>query len=207
MRAIDSVHGQRGVTTIPLIVVNGDVCDAPLVAALHRDARIRIVTTPAADLPGALRLGRSHVDTAFFTALDDDDVLMPTALRVRRDALADRSDHVAVVTNGWRRDAQGDTLHMPSFDAVRRDPLRTLLDRNWLLPGAWLARTEALEDELFASMPRYLECTYLAVCLATTHRTCFLDEPTVAWSVDTPGSLSKSRAYLLGLEAGLQRIL
>ena len=206
-RAIDSVQAQRGVRATALVVVNGDVRDTQLLAAIRQDTRIRIVTTGLADLPGALRLGRAHVETPFFTALDDDDVLVPTALQVRRAALAERADCVAVVTNGWRRDARGDAPHMDSFEGVRRDPLRSLLEYNWLLPGAWLARTDAFRDEVFAGMPRYLECTYLAVRFATTHRTCFLDEPTVAWSADTPHSVSKSREYVLGLESALQRIL
>lgn len=207
MRAIDSVQAQHGVRATPLVVVNGSDQDAQLVAALRADGRLRIEAAAPADLPNALRLGRAHVDTPFFTALDDDDVLLPDALRMREAALEERADCVAVVTNGWRREGRRDTLHMSSFEAVRRDPLRSVLDRNWLLPGAWMARTDAVQDEVFAGMPRYLECTYLAVRLAVTGRTCFLDEPTVAWSADTPGSVSKSREYVLGLEAALQRIL
>jgi hypothetical protein len=152
-------------------------------------------------------VGRAHVDTPLFTALDDDDVLLPTALQVRAKALAEHVDCVAVVTNGWRRDAREDTLHVRSFDHVRGDPLRSVLNFNWLLPGAWLARTDAVQQEVFEKMPRYLECTYLAVRFATTHRTCFVNEPTVAWSVDTPRSLSKSREYVVGIEGALRRIL
>jgi len=207
IRAIDSVHTQEGVRAHPLVVLNGSVNDAQLVATLRQDARVRIVVTAPADLPGALRLGRTHVDTPWFTALDDDDVLLPGALRMRLSALTKRPDCVVIVSNGWRRDAQGDVLHMSSFDAVRRDPLRSVLDGNWLLPGAWLARTDAFADEVFAKMPRYLECTYLAVRFATTHHACFIDEPTVAWSADTPGSVSRSREYVLGLEGALERIL
>jgi glycosyltransferase involved in cell wall biosynthesis len=207
IRAIDSVHGQQDVRANALIVLNGSVNDAQLVATLRQDSRLRILTTPPPDLPGALRLGRAHVDTPWFTALDDDDVLLPSALRIRLSALMGQPDSVVVVTNGWRRDGQGDTLHMLSFDSVRRDPLRSILAGNWLLPGAWLARTDAFADEVFARMPRYLECTYLAVRFATTHHACFIDEPTVAWSADTPGSVSKSREYVLGLEGALERIL
>jgi hypothetical protein len=206
-RAVASVLEQQGVDALPLIVVNGAEYDRSLVATLKEDARVNVIDVAQADLPGALRTGRSYVTTPWFTALDDDDVLLPGALSVRLRALKARSDCAAVVTNGLRRDAGGDTLHMSSFDAIRHDPLRALVKLNWLLPGAWLGRTSAFEDEVFATMPRYLECTYLAVRLATTHRTCFLDEPTIAWSTDTPQSASKSREYAIGAEAALERIL
>ena len=205
-RAIDSVCSQRGVEALPLVVVNGAERDAKVLDSLNRDRRIRLLMANSADLPGALRLGRASVQTNFFGALDDDDLLLPGALRARLLALKKQPECVSVVTNGWRRDATGDVLHVSDFAAVRRDPLRTLLTANWLLPGALLARTPAFEDEEFRRMPRYLECTYLAVCMATTHKTCWLDEPTIVWCADTPRSVSKSRDYALGMESALSRI-
>ena len=206
-QAIESVHSQTGVRASPLVVVNGNRQDAQVVDALRRDTRVRMLMAGEADLPGALRLGRAHVHTPWFTALDDDDLLLPNALSARVLALRARLDCAAVVTNGFRRDLSGDTLHVPDFSAVRRDPLRGLMSFNWLLPGSWLGRTAAFEDELFERMPRYLECTYLAVRFATTHGCCFLDVPTMVWSADTPHSVSKSREYELGMEAALSRIV
>jgi glycosyltransferase involved in cell wall biosynthesis len=206
-RSIESVLTQQGVRATPLVVVNGSEQDGRIVDALRHDTRIRMVVTAKADLPGALRLGRSHVDTSWFAALDDDDVLLPGALLARTLALEERSDCVAVVTNGFRRDGSGDTLHRPGLAEVRSDPLRSMLKFNWLLPGSWLGRTAAFDDEVFQRMPRYLECTYLGIRLATTHRTCFLDAPTIAWSADSPRSVSKSREYQLGAAAALCRIL
>ena len=206
-RSLESVLTQQGVRAMPLVVVNGDERDARLVEALKHDARIRVVFADEASIPGALRLGRSHVDTPWLAALDDDDVLLPGALLARTVALKHRPDCVAVVTNGFRRETSRDTLHVRDFADVRRDPLRSVLKLNWLLPGSWLSRTAALDDVVFQRMPRFLECTYLAIRFATTHRTCFLDVPTVAWSTDTLGSESKSRQYRLGTEAALNRIL
>jgi glycosyltransferase involved in cell wall biosynthesis len=206
-RAVESVHAQQGVRAVPLVVLNGGAQDAQLVEHLRQDKRVRVVATAAADLPGAFSVGRAHVDTPFFAALDDDDVLLPGGLHVRATALVGRPDCVAAVSNGWRRDARGDTLHVQCFDPIRDDPLRSILRFNWLLPGAWLGRTEAFKEEVFERMPRYLELTYLGVRLATTHRTCFIDEPTVAWSADTPWSESKSREYVFGQELALLRIL
>jgi hypothetical protein len=47
----------------------------------------------------------------------------------------------------------------------------------------------------------------MAVRLATTHRAFFVDQPTIAWSADTPQSASKSREYVIGAEAAIKRIL
>ena len=206
-RSIESVLTQQGVRAIPLVVVNGNGRDARLVEALKHDARIRVVLADTASIPGALRLGRSHVDTPWLATLDDDDVLLPGALLARTLALKQSPDCVVVVTNGFRRDASGDTLHVRDFSDVRRDPLRSMLNSNWLLPGSWLCRTAAFDAELLEGMPRFLECTYLGIRFATTHRACFLDKPTVAWSTDTASSESKSREYQLQAEAALARIL
>jgi glycosyltransferase involved in cell wall biosynthesis len=206
-RAIESVHAQREVRAIPLVVVNGHRHDEQVLDALKRDKRIRMLIAESADLPGALRLGRANVETQWVGTLDDDDLLLPDALSTRLLALRAHPGCVAVVTNGLRRDVTGDSLHLPDFSAVRRNPLRSLLISNWLLPGSWLGQTSAFDDEVFRRMPRYLECTYLAMRMATTHQTCFLDQPTMVWSAGTPHSLSRSREYELGMEVALSRIL
>jgi hypothetical protein len=90
---------------------------------------------------------------------------------------------------------------------VAADPLRALIQSNWLLPGAWLCRTDDSSTGLFEGMPSQLECTYLAVRLATTRRVRFISDPTVVWHTDTPGSASKSRSFKLGEPAALRRIL
>lgn len=198
---------QEGVRPTPIVVVNGSRRDGPLVASLEQDRGIRVLSNEEESIPAALGLGRSQVDTPWFAELDDDDVLLPGALLARVRALEERADCAAVVTNGLRRDASGDTLNVADFAAVRRDPLRSMVKFNWLLPGSWLCRTSAVDGEVFRNMPPYLECTYLGIRLATTHRTCFLDEPTVVWCADTPGAASKSREYVIGAEAAINRIL
>jgi len=56
-------------------------------------------------------------------------------------------------------------------------------------------------------MPQMLECTFLALQFSLRCKTCFLDEPTVVWHQDTPGSESKSRAYALGHISALETLL
>ena len=206
-RALDSVSAQEAVCAVPLVVINGPDRDPELTRELHADRRLRVATLEQADLPTALRAGREMVQTNWFTELDDDDVLLPGALAVRVQALEERPEFDAVVTSGFRRDAAGDALSIDDVRIVEQDPVRALLRHNWLLPGAWLCRTDTVGPGLFEGMPRFRECTYLALRLATSYRIKFLDCPTVVWHADTPLSESKSRGYVIGGVAALRRIL
>ena len=206
-RAIASVAGQEGVRAVPLVVLNGQEADPDVEPWLRSDPRVRMVVLKEASLPASLKAGRDAVDTPWFAELDDDDVLLPGALAARLRALADRPDYDVVVTNGYRRDAQGDVLHVESMDDVQKDPLRALIRQNWLLPGSWLCRSGSVDASLFEGVPDFLECTYIAIQFATRFRTLFLSEPTVAWYMDTPGSASRSPAYVRGGPLGLSRIL
>lgn len=206
-RAIASVLAQEGVRAVPLVVINGSEKDPELVRELTADPRLRVTLVEDRDLPGALRAGRELVDTPWFSRLDDDDLMLPGALALRVAALETRPGLDAVVTNGYRRSATGDTLHVTDSAAVQRDPLSALLRGNWLLPGSWLCRTDAIGPEIFRDAPHWLECTYLAVKLASGGRMIFLEQPTVAWHTDVPGSESKSLGWSLGEADSLARIL
>lgn len=205
-RALESIFGQDGVHSLPLVIVNGQHFDSDIAANLEKDPRIKVIRQQKADLPAAYRLGRRHVTTPWFTTLDDDDVLLPGALRTRLGALCSEA-HDAVVTNGYCRGTDADELVVSDMATVAADPLRALKTANWLLPGSWMCKTDASSETLFDGMPSQLECTFLAVRLATTRRIHFIDEPTVVWHRDTPRSASKSLSYILGQPAALRRIL
>jgi hypothetical protein len=190
----------------PIIIVNGARHDAALLRSLESDPRLTVVRRAEASIPLALQAGRALVTSPWFTVLDDDDVLLPGALATRLDAVKDRPDIDIVVTNGFRRTQSGDLLIVSDASPIQRDPLKALLQNNWLLPGSWLCRTNAIGAELFADMPHHLECTYLAARFASTGRMLFLETPTVAWSFETPGSASKSEAFRLGEVEGLEAI-
>lgn len=208
-RAVNSVLAQEAVRVVPLVVINGPDRDQHLTRELHADRRLQVASLEDADLPAALRAGREMVDTKWFAELDDDDVLLPGALALRVHILQAQANLDAVITNGLRRGADGDTLHIADIKMVERDPLRAMVFGHdyWLLPGSWLCRTDSVGPEFFGHMPKFRECTYLAMRLASTRQIAFLDSPTVVWHTDTPLSESKSRAYVLGEAAALQRIL
>ncbi len=206
-QALQSVLSQEGVAAVPILVINGPERDPDLTRELQNDRRLRVIVLEDASLPAALLAGRRIVDTPWFAELDDDDLLLPRALADRVEALAANPECDAIVSNGLMRASTGDTLSMRDTSFIRHDPLRALAHGNWLLPGSYLCRTETVGPELFEGMPRYLECTYMAIRLATEYRLQFLDRPTVVWRMDTPRSESKSRAYVLGQATAIRRLL
>jgi glycosyltransferase involved in cell wall biosynthesis len=206
-QAIQSVLNQEAVRAVPLLIVNGREADGDIVAELRAHPLLRVALLEEADLPSALCLGRKMVDTMCFAELDDDDILLPGALKLRLRALLEHPDFTAVVTNGFCRVCGQDKVHIPDVAAVRDDPMRALLRQNWLLPGSWLCRTDAVEAAVFKDMPKFLECTYLALWLARYGSIRFIDIPSVVWNADTPRSESKSSEYIIGQAAALGRIL
>jgi glycosyltransferase involved in cell wall biosynthesis len=205
--AIASALAQDGVCPTVLVVFNGARRDADVECALREDRRIELLVREVGGLPAALAAGRALVTSPWFTALDDDDFLLPGALLLRVRALEERSDCAAVITNGFRRNGSGDELHVKPHSGVHADPLRTMLQGNWFLPGSWLCRTESVGVRIFEEMPSYLECTYLALRIATEHPIVWRDTPTVVYSVGSPAAESLSRAYVLGQVTGLRRII
>ena len=198
-RAIQSIIDQDGVYTVPLIVINGLQRDSDLVRELQADRRVRVVLLDDAHLPRALAAGWDMVETEWFAELDDDDVLLPGALSYRARALAEHAEWDVVVTNGIRRTAGHDIVHLDDLPTLRQDPLRALTRGNWLLPGSWLCRTRSCGRWLFDGMPA-LQC-------ATRFRLEFLERPTVVWHGDTPGAASTSPEYVFAGVAAHRRFL
>jgi glycosyltransferase involved in cell wall biosynthesis len=206
-RALDSVRSQQGVRAIPIVVVNGPAAEAALVADLSRSREVQVVHLEWADLPAALRAGRDLVRSPYFAELDDDDELLPGALAARVEAMEGRPDVDVVVTRGYVDHEGRRELNVPDLEGFQADPLRSLLDHNWLAPCAGLFRTATIGREYFADVPPYLEWTYLGLRLALERRILFLNCPTWVYRADTPRSLSKAPDYVLQQAVSLERIL
>lgn len=198
LRAIRSVVEQRGVSAIPLVVLNGAQYTAAAEQALRRDPDIQVVARTERDLPSALRHGRELVQTPWFTTLDDDDILMADALATRLTVLQSNPALDIVATNGLVRQDGRDILNIPASLQIGNDPLRALEHHNWFLPGCWLARSDRVRPELFDGMPRYRECTFLALKMASQYKLQWIDTPTVIRFVDSPLAESRTREYVLG---------
>jgi glycosyltransferase involved in cell wall biosynthesis len=205
-QAISSVQAQVGVEADALVVVNGDRVESALVASIERLPAVRVLRLPEANLPDALLYGRENVDAAFFSQLDDDDELLPDALRVRLDALeADESVDV-VVTRGLCASSDHEAESVASLDYARSDPLMAILERNWLYPGSALYRSKTIGPDYFRNVPKYLEWTFIGARLALERRIVFLDDVTFRYRTDNPDSISRTAAYVLAQPKGLKAL-
>ncbi len=207
IRAIDSVVSQQGARGIPLVVVNGPFASAEVRERLARRRDIRVITLEEAGLPLALKTGRATVDTSYFAVLDDDDELLPGALVTRLQALDEAAEADVVVTNGYLQGFNRRELNIEDFRQIQADPLRGILRQNWLRPCAGLFRTHAVTLDFFEQIPEYREWTYLGLRLALERKIHFVSRATFIYRTDTPGSLSKSKAYCLAEPRAMARML
>lgn len=205
-QAIESILCQDGVAVRIFMLLNGATGDPVLPPAIIDDPRLTILRRSDADLPAAFQEGVRSVETPWFATLDDDDLLLPGALKLRYEALVRHDDRLVVASNGYRREQGCDVPHVEDGQRIRHDPLRALLERNWLLPGSWLCRTTPETKSLFDGMPSHLECTYLAIRFSALGMI-WIDEPTVVYNVNTPLSARQSRAYVEGQAQALRQIL
>ena len=206
-RALESVLTQAGVRVDPIVVANGPDCDRDLIDALLRRRDIRVLRRREAGLGAAIAAGREIVEAPYFAELDDDDLFLPGALAARVATMEADPTIDATVTSGYLRSARGDVLNVPGISRCAQDPLRAIIDRMWLTPGAGLFRSATIPATYFSGMPPHLEWTYLAVRLALERRMAFLDAPTFVYNADTPDSLSKSREHVLRQPGALQAVL
>ena len=205
--AIDSVLSQQGVQTLPIVIANGPRCDPDVLRWLSQRNDIRYFFQEEPSMPRAIMTGRNMVDTPYYSELDDDDLLLPQALHIRINNMLPDPRIDAVVTNGIIRNQGQEEIHIDDFIGHQTDPLRQLLVRNWLLPGAALFRTETVNQEILKGMPEYLEWTYLAIRLSLERKILFVNEPTVIHYLDHDFSIDKSDKAILGRPKALRRIL
>jgi glycosyltransferase involved in cell wall biosynthesis len=206
-RAVLSVLSQQGVSVQLIVVANGAHCDREILAELGERRDIRLVHIQRAGYSGALKLGRTIVDTPFFAELDDDDEMLPHALETRIERMKSDPSIDVVVTNGFIRSAGLETINIPDFTRIKADPLRALLDNMWLVPCAGLFRTDTVTADLFADIPASLEWTYLGLLLALKMKISFIDMPTFVYNSDTENSLSKSKDWIVSQPAALRAML
>lgn len=194
-RAIASVVDQRGVAARPVVVITGERPGETAALASGHGARVHVIGKHVA--PGAaLRIGRNFVDARFYAFLDDDDQLLPDALRTRLDILHADSAVDVVVTTGYWISGNRPRLHIPDIARHQDQPLNGIIERCWLASCGGLFRTSSTSTRYFDDLPDLCEWTCLAFRLALDRLNIhFLDVPT--YNVyDTPGSASKSSDYI-----------
>ena len=204
-RAIVSVTAQSGASTVPLVVVNGDQFDPDLVAHLKRMPGLRCVQLEAPGVSNARLEGRRLVETPYFAFLDDDDELLPNALRLRIDTLIETSADV-VATNGYRQTEDGRNLICSRFDSIPDDPARALLDENWLASAGGLYQTDSVGPDLFEGLPDFLEMTLLGFLLSHQYKVVRLNQPTFVIHGDSADRASESWRYVDAVPRVLHRM-
>ena len=206
LRAIDSILSQEGVHAIPIVVVNGNRFDPSLVEQLEKLEGIKLHMEATSGLVNAHVVGRSLVETPYFSFLDDDDEYLSHALRIRLDVmrLSDQVD--LVVSNGYRFDGEMRSISAHKLEDAKRDPFLALLDNNWLTSCGGLYRAKKIDVHFFEDAPEYAEWTYLAFKIAISHEVAFVDNPSYVIN-DTDGSVSKSTNYNSALADVMARIL
>lgn len=209
VRAIDAVIGQEQVDAEPIVVLNGSRCDQDLFDELQRRNDIRLFRLERPGLPGAINFGRRQVQTPFFGFLDDDDLYRPWAIRERLDALRRSPTADVVVSWGEREGVPAAGKRVPDADVWNPDdPLDALLGGCWLASCSGLFRTSTVTAEFFDPELKHLEWTSVAIRLALSRSVQFLESERPHFLIaDSPGSLSKSSSYLLGMEDALDRLL
>jgi glycosyltransferase involved in cell wall biosynthesis len=206
LRAIDSVRSQEGVKAVPVIVVNGNRFDPSLVERLGHLKGITMHMEPLGGVINARVVGRRLVETPYYSFLDDDDELLPHALRSRLDSMLVDERIDVVVSNGYRFDGSARSISAHNIADAKKDPFLALLDNNWLTSCGGLYRTARIDAAFFADSTEYAEWTYLAFKLSLSHRITFLNKPGYVIN-DTAGSLSKSLNYSSALAHVFERVL
>jgi len=205
-RAIASASTQENVRVNVIIVVNGNRFDPVLFETLKKNKDLKVLYQSQGSAPLAQRLGRSSVETAFFSFLDDDDEYLPNALQSRFKPFLTDNEIDFVASNGFRMVEGIDHIAMTHVDAIREDPLLALCEENWLASCGGLFRSSSVTPEYFHDPAPFLEWTYLAYRLTTSLKMVFVDIQTFRIH-DSTFSLSKSNAYRHAEAGVLKRIL
>jgi glycosyltransferase involved in cell wall biosynthesis len=197
--AIQSVLSQRGVAIELIVVVNGNRFDSEMVQELRAMNAVRVLTRTEGHVSRARHFGLEASSGEFFAFLDDDDELLPDALKARVEYLVAVPAADVVVTNGLVR-AAGETPHVRAdvVSEIHADPWRSFLVHNWFSSPAALFRRVAIGPEIFDLSYVYFEWTYLFFrLLVLKRRVEFLDVLTYRKVEDNPDSVSKSLPYHL----------
>lgn len=205
-RAVDTTLSQLGVRARVIIVVNGTQYDGSLFAALRRTPRVRVHYQKEPSIFLARRCARAHVTAPFFGFLDDDDHLLPGALRARVEALASDPSAVAVVSNGYLAHGDVEAPVLRDIPEIRRDPLLSLMRSNWLATASALFRTASVPAEFFDATIRSIDMTYLAFRVALKGKVLFIDVPTYR-KTHSPDSISLTEEWALPAIATLTKML
>lgn len=192
-RAVHSAQAQNGVTARLLVVLNGERYDSHLKEFLEQHPAVELRFQREASIAKARILGRRLVTAPYFCFLDDDDFFIQDSLSRPLIWMQQHLSCDVLITNAYLPKQDGS---MAEFIDIRShiavgDPLASLIDDNWLDPGASFFRTATVDETLVAAPQDHHEWGYIALRLCDGGKNIqFTDIPTKIKS-DTPGSMSK----------------
>lgn len=205
VRALASLRGQTIGGPSILVVANGSRVDNGVLQRVCAAPDVRLSRLEEGSLPRALAHGRASVATPYFGFLDDDDEYLPQALSLRLDMLERYTQAVVCATDGYDHLDGVDRLRETVSPNATKDPLRGLLQANWLASCGGLYRTDLVPVSYFDGETKYYEWTLLAYKLAASSQVLLLETPTYRLHVSS-GSLSRSEAYRLAEPEVLKKI-
>lgn len=205
-RAIETTLDQERVSVSMIIVVNGKRYDPDLFEELKRTPGVQVLYQEEASIFLARRLAREHVTAPYFGFLDDDDYLLPGALKARIGVLTADPAADVVVSNGFLREPDGDSLILSDIPALQSDLLGQLMRVNWLATASALFRTGTVSADFFDVTIRSIDMTFLAFRLARERKIVFLDQPTYRKTY-SPDSISLTDDWALPALATLEKML
>ena len=161
-RAIRSIRVSSVSPILILAVVNGDRKDQGTCEWLQSQADIQFEYNATPSAPAAVCRGRELVQTEYFSTLDDDDEYLGLATDEKLKTMTLDVATDIVVTNGFRHKNGMDTMFYDNMDAIKSDPLASLMKGTWLHNCNALYRTASVETEYFQDSHPYGEWTWLA---------------------------------------------
>jgi len=204
-RAIQSVLAQDGVEARPVVILNGPFIAPEIKEWLESRHDIRCLHSRGKGVSAARLYGVLQVSAPFFATLDDDDELLPDALRTRFKAFDAETD--VVVTGGYI-DRDGSRLKTPDSRFFKSDsPIQAMQYGNWLSANGGMFRTESVRNGFFQDLPDILEWTYLACKLSLKLNVRLIEKYTYVTHVGSFKHASESTEYHLQSPDVIRRIL
>lgn len=191
MRALDSIQNLPSMQARPIVVVNGDHYDRPLLDMLQQRPGIVLHYQPDASAGRAIATGRRLVTAPYFMYLDDDDQLVAAGMKSLSTYVFNHFDWDVLITNGYFcRSGESRPMYL-DLKSHAIHPLRSLLSESWVCAGATIFRSESISADFLDMERNHQEWTYIAFRLVMEEkRIAFMDAPTVVYH-DTGGSASK----------------
>jgi glycosyltransferase involved in cell wall biosynthesis len=198
-RALGSVLSQRDTQFETIVVVNGDRFDPRLLEKMKADPRLRILQLAEGNVSRARFAGTKCAQGDLFCFLDDDDELLPEALKIRVDYMDSHPGADALVTNGLICERDEFPLVDPhTRELINANVGASILHKNWFASPSSTFRKKTIPSSLLDFEYAFFEWTYLFFTILAAGKSIrFLDTLTYRKYEDNPLSVSKTKAYFI----------